>query len=255
MRNPIASTSLREFWAHRWNLPTSSVLRSTCYDPILRVFAPQSSSQPPRAGHSTPTHSTQHNNGASKTTTSSSALQTLPDSSCVQQRRYNLHSRPDSISVRSTVPTDRGTQKNGKSVLPAPVDMLASHPVVPSDSDSADSGMSSVSQKSNGKGYKRRAVVLAKISGSCLAFFVSGLAHHFLFHLFAGTSIHDVRFALLFWIQPPLIALQDAWTRSLWWRSVQCQQPLLARCVQAPTPIIKCCSRHFWSCFRLLDDD
>eukprot|EP00892_Ulva_mutabilis_P004662 jgi/Ulvmu1/2568/UM014_0019.1 len=53
MRNPLLSSSLRDFWAHRWNLPTTENLRVTCYDPLVSFLAP-STIPKPSANGSTP---------------------------------------------------------------------------------------------------------------------------------------------------------------------------------------------------------
>lgn len=263
MRNPLASTSLREFWARRWNRPTSSVLRSTCYEPILRALVLQSTGMQrsvPRAipaAASTPAHSTQDANGTStvvppangttsvlvpgtsgaSTTSKATATPAAPAPSDAQSRsRYNLRSRIRAQSASSTAMSTVArnsvatSANSGGDPLASPADVLKSYPV-PVESKSPDD--ESV-YKTNGNAVQRRrggpaGVAAAKAVGSCLAFFVSGAAHHVIIHLLSQTPLHDMRFAMLFWIQPACIALQDAWTGSSWWHSVQCQQPLLAR--------------------------
>ena len=245
MQNPLASISLREFWARRWNIPTSTVLRSTCYDPILRAVAPKKNKTQHAAGHadsiavSTPAHSSQHANGGCSTGKVTASRAT---SNTQSHSRYNLRSRAGADSAnRKATSTASSTPvaTNGKSVASngnsggggrgTPTDVLRSFPV-PADSDSpGDGSAAKTNGSSRGKGSGSGRVAVAKTVGSCLAFFVSGVAHHCIIHLLSRTPLDDMRFALLFWIQPPIIALQEAWTGSSWWRSVQCKQPVLAR--------------------------
>lgn len=37
---PLLSTSLRQFWARRWNLPTTAALRAVCYTPLVNRAPP-----------------------------------------------------------------------------------------------------------------------------------------------------------------------------------------------------------------------
>lgn len=260
MRNPLASTSLREFWAHRWNIPTSSVLRSTCYVPILRLFTDQK--EPPSSTLSTDvvqkisaaTEQTPQPSQSTFSQTTAASSDVIPAvipavSSTPHQTRYNLRSR--ATATNSTkVPPGSSVTANGVTTPIKPSSAsnvdgeLASFPVATMDSDcSGWQPDSSQGKKPLGSSANSKArLAVARALGSCLAFFVSGMAHHGLMHLFSGMPLHDVRFAMLFWIQPLCIGVQDAWLRSSWWRSMQQKQPTLSWCALMssiqPVPII-----------------
>jgi hypothetical protein len=245
IRNPIASTSLRDFWAHRWNLPTSSVLRSTCYDPILRLLVANPKQHQTAAAPtvntvpSTPQLSTKRGvvQTASSISTNSNAASQQEQVLPATPSRYNLRPRTGANSVNSkAASTSVDTPQAGKPVT-ATAASVNTPPNTNSHSLEAESTaatrISQTEESRKGKSVTTspQRIVLAKSLGSFLAFFVSGVAHHCLIHLFSGMPLHDVRFALLFWIQPPCIALQEACHQTKWWRSVRCQAPLLARCV------------------------
>lgn len=186
MRNPLISSSLRDFWARRWNLPTSESLRITCYEPLVSILAPSTSASGNTHDNAKP--------GADSVSPEQPATQ-HPSSATVSQRR--------------TEPT---SSNNG--ITNAPLE-----------------------KKQRSRSPRQQ---WAAFAGLCLAFFLSGLVHHWLISLFTKMDIHaDYRFAILFYIQPILIAAQEAWIRSGWWKSVvKVKAPAAAWCAFASTSLV-----------------
>lgn len=179
MRNPLLSSSLRDFWAHRWNLPTSESLRVSCYTPLVSLLSPAPANPDP---------STAGTNG--------DATGQVSDVAPTPSTHTLSH---------------RGGASNGRSAVAAA---------------GGDAAASAVPKRK--RTARARWVAFAGLS---LAFFLSGAVHHWLMSLFTKADLRaDCRFAVLFWIQPPMIVGQEAWMRSRWWRGVKARAPRAAWC-------------------------
>lgn len=208
LRNPLLSSSLRDFWARRWNLPTSESLRVTCYDPLVNFLSPPL----PKASGSPHTADPAGDVSQSSSEATSSAKATASVSADTVTQRSTTHATGGSAAVKPE-PETRPTCATGTRQLRTPREQWVA------------------------------------FAGLSLAFFLSGAVHHWLLGLFTKTPLFiDFRFGILFWIQPPVITVQEAWIRSKWWRGVRARAPGAAWCAPAQRSLT--CYRQpcrFWT--------
>jgi hypothetical protein len=194
MRMPLVSASLGEFWARRWNIPMSSVLRSLCYAPLVQPSAAM------RAPSST---ATQAGNGHTAISQSG--------------RPMTRSSARTLLAHRSTA---RHRSRNG--VGPGGSTTLDQH------AGAADFAKAA-SQLHHGHWGRR---LKRRLQGLAACFVVSGLCHHWLIHVMTGKAFFgtDWRWFALFLLQPGFILGQELLQRSNAWRMAFSWSPAAGRC-------------------------
>jgi hypothetical protein len=194
MRMPLFSASLGEFWARRWNIPTSSVLRSLCYAPLVQPLAAM---QPPASTV------TKGGNGHA------AVLQS--DRPMTRASAHALLAQPSRARHR----TSNGVDPNGSGSL----DQHAT----------AADFANAASQLHRGHwGWRQKRRVL----GLAASFAVSGLCHHWLIHVMTGKAFFGANWSwfALFLLQPGFILGQELLQRSSAWRKVFSWSPAAGRC-------------------------
>ena len=208
---PLFSSSLADFWARRWNTPTSSVLRACCYDPALRFLTKRQHGRRvvPDATADAPSEADQ---------TSAPMLDQL-DSVKTMTR----------ASARALLAARSSTQQNN--------------------GNSADAGVKATAQPAKLAARHREAhanlrrlnaPILTRADAQCRAlamafsFAISGLCHSGILAVMRGNELPDMRWCFLFLLQPPFIIGQRWLQRSELWQRTMGRSAWLDRCVAVP---------------------
>ena len=217
MRMPIAATSLREFWARRWNLPTTAVLRAVMYAPLVGI---------PQRGQRKASLGLNGGPADSSTARAQRAARTveLPDAAAVQQRAGGaLRQRP---SAETTGQAEPGTSSSTENAL----NPRAPRKKTLSADGTSSSGSNSLEEVQERGSAARRVVAL------CTVFVVSGAIHQWIQHVMFDQPAGELRWACAFLLQPPLIAAQDALQRTRLWHAAFARSPSFKRCARTAQP-------------------
>ena len=212
---PLFSSSLADFWARRWNTPTSSVLRACCYDPALRLLTKR-----------------QHGRRVVPDATTDAAADAPSEA---DQTSAPMLDQLDSIktmtraSARALLAARSSTQQNngdsaGAGVKPTaqPAKLAARHREAHADLRRLNAPTSA------------RADAWCRARAMAFSFAVSGLCHSGILAVMRGNELPDMRWCFLFLLQPPLIIGQQWLQRSQLWQRTLGRLAWLDRCAALP---------------------
>lgn len=201
MRSPLLSRSLADFWAHRWNVPTTKLLRSCVYLPVQALLSgdgstPQRRSTPDRTSAArAAAGSTGHaaRNGA--------APEQAPAQSTRLRARQQAAGGAHGALHNGNATTEGSNGVNGR----------------------AKAHAEAAGQQRGTRAWHRG------IAGIC-TFAVSGMVHVWIHHLMRGGARLDWRWGAFFAVQPLCIAAQQLVQRSWPWRHTIGRVPAIHRC-------------------------
>jgi hypothetical protein len=213
MQMPLFSTTLREFWARRWNLPTTDILRAVVYAPLAGLRSASANK-----------HKALMNRKAARAALAARTVE-LPDAAAVQQRT-ELHL--SNGLRRRNAPAD--VVKNGDSTSAG---AGSNKPHSTGDKwPAAHSRQNGETQKGSAAGGNYVPGKVRKVAAMMAAFAVSGVIHQWIQHVMFAAPHTEWRWACSFILQPFLIVAQETVQRSSLWRLLFGWSPAVLRCVR-----------------------
>jgi hypothetical protein len=210
MQMPLLSTSLREFWGYRWNLPTTDILRAVCYSPLAGLH-------PSKAAGNLEAPMTR------KSARALLAARTVehPDAAAVQQR-HEVYSRNGAHRRKGLLSSADGACSESAKVVQNHSNSNT-RAMAHSQSNEGKEEDSAVRRFKLSQTMRKQAAMMA-------TFACSGVIHQWIQHVMFSAPHTEWRWAFSFLLQPVLIVMQDAWQSSYLWRLLFGWSPALLRC-------------------------
>eukprot|EP00198_Chlamydomonas_reinhardtii_P003257 XP_001692593.1 predicted protein [Chlamydomonas reinhardtii] len=203
---PWLSTSLADFWGRRWNITTSSVLRTLVYDPIAEGRLLPDPAVAATGAAATGTGLTSGVNSRAASTAQ------LPGASAPEPADdTNADTDADTPNVNAKVRTDSA----GPAAAATPKARVAQDG--PTERRQAGGSSSGAAGGSSSRGAVGRPSMLRRQLGLHASFLVSGLVHEYLAWSITHIGWHW-KWTLFFYMQAPLMTLEGlarrAWRRA-----------------------------------------